>query len=121
MTLDLFLQNLGMYSAQVAVLVAAASALAWLSRLESPRALLGFRQMLLAACVLLPLLQTWRAPLIDGAIEITQSMVSPVPPPIKSGFDIPWLTLTAWVLAAGTALRILWLLAGIARLAIYRR
>ena len=62
MSLELFLQNLGMYSAQIAVLVGAASALVWLARLESPRALLGLRQALLALCVLLPLLQTWRVP-----------------------------------------------------------
>ena len=121
MSLDLFLQNLGMYSAQVAVLIAAASALVWLSRLESPRALLGLRQILLAVCVLLPLLQTWRLPATDGSVEITQSVAMPIGSAAANGFHVPWILVIAGVLIAGAAVRLLWLLTGICRLAIYRR
>ena len=121
MSLELFLQNLGMYSAQIAVLVGAASALVWLARLESPRALLGLRQALLALCVLLPLLQTWRVPMNDGGVEITQSAAVAIAPSASSGFHISWTIVIAGVLAAGGAMRMLWLFTGICRLAIYRR
>lgn len=121
MSLELFLQNLGMYSAQVAVLVGAASALVWLSRLESPRALLGLRQALLAVCVSLPLLQSWRVPLIDGDVEIGQAAAVPIASTAPSGFHIPWMLVIASVLVAGAAIRLLWLFTGICRLAIYRR
>ena len=121
MTLDLFLQNLGMYSAQVAVLIGASSALVWLSRLESPRALLGLRQALLALCVLLPLLQTWRVPLAEGSVEITQSAGVPIASTASNGFHIPWMIVIAGVLASGAAVRMLWLFTGIFRLTIYRK
>ena len=58
MSLELFLFNVGMYSAQVSALVGAASALVWMSRLQSPRALVAFRQCILVLCLLLPLLQS---------------------------------------------------------------
>ena len=121
MSLELFLYDLGMYSAQAAALVGAASALVWMSRLQSPRALVAFRQCILAVCLLLPLLQSWRTPLIDGGVEITQSAAVPIATTASNGFHLPWTIAIAGILAAGVVVRLLWLLAGICRLAIYRK
>jgi len=120
-TLELALLNLGIYSVQVAALIAVASLLIWASRLESPRALLAFRQTLLAACLLLPALQTWRVPSQSGGVRVTQSQAIPVASTAQAALHIPWLKVAAAVLLAGIALRLLWLLSGIIRLAICRR
>ncbi len=121
MTLELLLRNLGMYCAQIAVLIGAASLLLWLTRVESPRALLTFRHGLLAICLMLPLLQTWHVPVLEGTVEISQSAVVPVATPVPTALHIPWLTMLAVVLAGGGMIRLLWLATGIVRLSRYRR
>ena len=60
MTLHLWLVNLAAYSAQMAVIVATGAALPRLLRLRRPDALLVYRQILLAACLVLPWAQPWK-------------------------------------------------------------
>ena len=54
------LHNLAVYSLQIAVLVGAGALLLLVFRLENPRVRLAYWQTLLAACLLLPLLQPWK-------------------------------------------------------------
>ena len=68
----LWLANLWAYSLQVAILTALAALLARLVRLRSPGAVLGYWQVVLAACLLLPLLEPWR----------------PFPAAVPAGFSI---------------------------------
>jgi uncharacterized membrane protein len=58
----LWFANLVSYCLQVVWAVLAATALAAAFRLRAPRALLAFWQGVLAACLMLPLLQPWRSP-----------------------------------------------------------
>jgi TonB family protein len=53
------LGNLAAYSVQVALLVGAAQLAAAVLRLKQPRVRLAYWQALLAACLLLPLVETW--------------------------------------------------------------
>ena len=62
MTAQMWLENLAAYSLQVAVLIAAGTLLVQVVRLKVPRVLLLFWQTLLAACLLLPVIQSWHRP-----------------------------------------------------------
>jgi len=74
----LWLNNLYAYSLQIALLLAIAGCLPWLLRVHSPRILLGYYQLLLLMCLLLPAVQPWKRVL---------------PPPVPSASPspaIPW-------------------------------
>ena len=59
--------NLLLWMAQIALLVAAGALLPWVFRLRSAHARLVFWQVLLVACLLLPLLQPWRRSVVAEA------------------------------------------------------
>ena len=60
MTIESMLSNLLSWSLQVVIVVAAGGALPWLFRLDAPAVRHGYWRALLAACLLLPLLQPWQ-------------------------------------------------------------
>ena len=75
MSADALLANLIAYSTQVAVVVAAGAALARLTRLRAPAALLGWWRLLLLASLILPLLQPWAGPPVrvsGGAMDVSR-------------------------------------------------
>ena len=55
------LANLAAWSAQAALLIAAGFLAAWAFRLRAPRVRLAYGQALLAICLLLPVVEPWRA------------------------------------------------------------
>ena len=71
MTLHLWLTDLLNYSAQIAVVITAGSLAPVLLRLGRPDAMLVYRQLLLVSCLLLPLLQPWKRPVIASSGEVT--------------------------------------------------
>lgn len=134
MNAPLWLWNLGAYSLQVALLIAASAALAALFRMRAPRAMLFYWHGVLALALLLPAIQPWRhAELPAGTVTITEGPAyiagQPIPQaaapvrtpaqPSRAPFDT--YRAIALLLAAGVAARLAWLGVGLARLSLYRR
>jgi beta-lactamase regulating signal transducer with metallopeptidase domain/outer membrane biosynthesis protein TonB len=117
--------NLLSYSAQVLALVAAGAILQMLFRVRLPRAHLLFCQLMLVACFVLPAVQPWQSPMIvvpEGPPAAAVSVAAPQPVQQQPAQRpaIPWEQTALMALAAGAALRALWLLVGLARLRRYR-
>jgi TonB family protein len=126
----MWLENLAAYSLQVAVLIAAGTALVYIFRLKAPTVLLVFWQGLLAVCLLLPAFQPWRQ--VRFAAATPQQSIeadNPLPvvpesnaivfaPSTASARTMPFPTYAtiAWILACGVGLRLLWLALGLLRL-----
>jgi bla regulator protein BlaR1 len=111
------LSNLLAHWVQVAVVIAAGAALARLTRLRSPAALLGWWRLLLLVSILLPALQPWpRPPLhVAGGQTFVAEAVG------GSLAVVPWARAVLFVIAAGTAFRLFRLGLGLARLRAWRR
>jgi len=119
MNARMVLANILSFAMQVAVVVTAGAALARALRIDEPRAMLAYWRALLLACLLLPLLQPWNivvppslksatTEIVETAVVTTAVTVSEAPrsTPRSAGE----LVLSA--LAAGIAVRALWLLIG---------
>lgn len=107
----LSLPNLAAWSLQIALVVAAGSLL----RLKVPRAMLLWRQALLAACLLLPVLQPWRTlEVTGGTADSSISFVAGGAPNAPSYGSLG--RLAGLAIAAGIGIRLMWLAAGYLRL-----
>ena len=129
------LENLVRWNLQLALLVVASAALMHLLRVSAPPIRHTFWRIVLAACLLLPLVQPWRS----VAAPVSQAIDIVVPAPtIGFGIDgavgrapvlarvvrhvrVHWTSYVTLVLAAGVVLRLVWLVMGIARLQRLRR
>jgi TonB family protein len=116
-----WLGNLAAYSVQVALVVAVGGLTAALLGLRQPRVMLAYWQALLAACLLLPLLEPWQrtglAP--TGIVTTAVSGRAAAVDSLSSSLPLPaWLVL---VLGAGAGLGLLRLALGLWRLNHYRR
>ena len=114
-----WLQDLVAYCIQAAALVGVGTIMASLLRLRVPKLRLAYWQMLLAVCVLLPLLQPWRPEVIktNGVVLANITFVpESAQPPGPSLAEI-----VLYVIVAGIVLRALWITLGLGRLWLYRR
>lgn len=120
MNLHLSLANLANYSAQIALLVAMGSLAPRLLRLRRPGVLLAYRHALLAACLLLPVLQPARRPVIEsyGDISISAGVVAHIAP---ARGRVSLEEFAASLLCLGILGRLAWLALGLRRLGRYRR
>ena len=121
MSTRLILDNLAAYSLQIGMLVAVAAAIPALLRLRQPGAKLIYWQILLAACVLLPL-QPWKQVVSTGTVEVT-TVIAAVQP-VRHSSPMPLMPRSEMVLlavAAGVAIRLGWLAIGFWKLRRYRR
>jgi TonB family protein len=117
------LANLLAWCIQVAVLGAAAASLPWLFRLRDSRTRLWFWQTTLVLCLVAPAVEPWVHPpperstvtFATGTARILPSNTAVRRP------QISWTTALSALLAAGIALRLIWLGAGLLRLRRYRR
>ena len=110
------LSNVAVYSVQLAVLVMAAAAMAALFRLQSPRSSLRYWQAILAAAILLPLLQPWPeepAAVVTSSVSFVSSS-APATALATRGFD--WMPLVMAALVTGVIVRLLLLATGLLRL-----
>jgi bla regulator protein blaR1 len=117
-----WLSNLAAYWLQVAVVVAVGTALAAASRLRVPRVVHAYWQGLLAACLLLPLIQPWQQ-VATGRVSVSgASLIDLGAGAVASRLpSIPVVKLIALVLITGIILRCAWLGLGFAKLARLRR
>ena len=116
------LENLLAWCVQILVLGFAGTLLPALLRLRDPGRQLRYYQALLAFCVLLPVVQPWRTEIVRDPLPPRVSSSAPVVE-LTSGPSAPGFPLEqgVWIaLAAGAALRALWLAAGMLRLRKYR-
>ena len=137
MTLQMWLENLAAYSIQVAVLVAAGTALVLIFRLRMPNVLLALWQGLLAICLLMPVFQPWQPAQRDldatqqGPTSIlAEDVTSPVAGLSSASHGIAaeplWLARfpvypsILLILVAGIGLRAAWMALGVWRLHRYR-
>ena len=113
----LWLQNLAAYWLQVAALALAASVLAAVSRLAAPRLLHAYWRAVLAACLLLPLIQPWR-PVEAGTVSLIGFTTLNSAPAVAAQ-GLAWFPPAGWILAilaVGVMLRLAWLALGMAKL-----
>lgn len=114
--MTLYLSNLAAYSLQLAMLVGAAFVVTALLRMRAPIPALRFWQAVLAASLLLPLLQPWP----DGRSDVLASSVvfvsGTAPATALATRGIDWVQALLAVIAGGAIARLLWLGIGILRL-----
>lgn len=123
--MTLWLWNLAVYSAQLAVLAVTAAAITSLLRLNRPRLSVRFWQVLMATALVLPLLQPWTndpgttvnssITFISTSVSTATAAESPV-----TGRPDPATVIVA-VLLTGVAVRLAWLGFGLLRLRSIRR
>lgn len=119
--MTIWLWNLAAYSAQLAALAVTAAIVTSLLRVHTPRATLRFWQVLMAAALVLPLLQPWTnspGKAVQSSITFMSSAVAG-DAPAASPRDPA--ALIATVLIAGMAVRLAWLGVGFVRLRSIRR
>jgi len=125
MVLPIWIDNLVAYSLQIAILAAAGTLLAYIFRLRLPRVSLVYWQVLLLACLFLPVLQKWEHPVVvQTSVGIETKEIFIRDTGITSDLEpakIPVTETLLLILAAGAALRLIWLGLGFLRLRLYLR
>jgi beta-lactamase regulating signal transducer with metallopeptidase domain/outer membrane biosynthesis protein TonB len=116
--------NIIAYVLQIGLLVGIGAALPALLRLKAPGARLLYWQVLLIACLALPWMRPWQSDVfaLSNAAMTTAPVAMHVATSTATRSAIPPVTVIAlWVLAAGVAVRLVWLALGLLKLARYRR
>ena len=115
--MTIYLGNVVAYSLQLTVLVAAACAITAALRLRTPRLSLGFWQVVMGIAIALPLIQP-RIESVDGFLlssTVSDTVaIAEAAPMMPAGIDV--VTIAVFVIAAGIAIRLLWLVMGMLRL-----
>ncbi|HUQ95225.1 MAG TPA: M56 family metallopeptidase [Bryobacteraceae bacterium] len=113
------LGNLLVWSLQTCLVVATGAVIAKLLP-PAPRLRLMHWQLLLAACLVLPLVQRWQPADISGSLVTVGSAVIVARPDGRSNWSIPWTSVLVAVLASGSALFLTRLGLGAIRIRLYR-
>ncbi len=123
MTTTLLIDNLCAYSLQVLAIVATAAIFLTLARSLTPRARLAVWQVVLALCLLLPMMQSWQPanPAGPAMISVGLGPVAVVQEDQPAGLSFDWRAAVLFLLAPGAACRLVWLGVGLYRLRRYRR
>jgi TonB family protein len=121
MTAKLILDNLVAYSLQIGLLVALAAFVPAILRLRLPGAKLAYWHVLLAACLLLPVLGPRAREVTASNVQISTTVAVLAAAQPAPRLAIPRTELALVLLAAGAVLRLGWLAAGFWRLRQYRR
>ena len=120
MSTGLIFDNLVAYSLQIGLLVGVAAFVPTLLRLRQPGVKLIYWQILLAACLLLPL-QPWKQVVASGTVEVTTVMTAVHPVQRSTPAHLmPRSEIALLVVLAGVAIRLGWLAVGCWKLRRYR-
>jgi TonB family protein len=119
--------NFVAYAAQVTIVVLACAGLPRLLGLRAPGPQYAFWRMVLAVCLLLPMVQPWRtAEMVFVPAGTPGAPPPPAPPPAlpppaaaAAGFD--WVAIAQLVILLGIAIRLGWIGLGMIRLGRMRR
>ena len=122
MSTALLYDNLVAYSLQIGLLIGLAAFVPTVLRLRQPGAKLIYWQILLAACLLLPL-QPWKQEIVTGTVALTTAGPSVLvnAPHGATAPSMPRSEIVLLVLLAGIAVRLVWLAVGFGKLRRYRR
>ena len=120
MSAELLLTNLTNYSWQLVVLIAVGIALPIVFRLREPRSHLIYLQVLLAAALLLPVLQPWVTPARLTFRLARFSQLAPSTGVVTDTINWNWQEYAVIAFVAGTAMRLGWLALGFTMLRRYR-
>src|ERR1022692_4991029 len=82
--------NLLTYSLQIGLLVGLAAFVPAMLGLRLPGARLIYLQVLLAACLLLPVVQPWKHAVADTNLEVSTSVVVVQRAAARGGPGVPW-------------------------------
>jgi beta-lactamase regulating signal transducer with metallopeptidase domain len=110
--------------AQILILGTAGALLPILFRIRHARSQLVYSHLILAVCLVLPLIQPWQEPAASPAALTLSSppvtTVGSVVPAAPASGAVSWTGVLVWILAAGTLVRLGWLGAGLLRIRRYR-
>ena len=120
MSANLIWANLVAYSLQIGLLVALAAFVPAALRLRLPGARLVYWHVLLAACLLLPMVRPWKQE-AAGMVQVSTSVAVVVPQQPAPRRSLPPSEIALLLLAAGALARLGWLAVGFWRLRQYRR
>ena len=111
----MMLDNLWAFCVQAAGLILGGLVVAWILRLARP---VVFLQALLAAVLLLPVLQSWQRPVMVVPVPAPAPVAAPVGQwmRVNEPARVNWPVAVPLLLGAGMTLRLVWLLIGIMRL-----
>jgi TonB family protein len=114
-------ENLLSWAAQVLVVASLGAILPIVFRIRHPQWHLAYCQLVLASCLVLPLVQPWRHPLIAVGADVQN-----IPPaaPVSTSADAaattratwPWERVALWTLLAGVSAKLFWFGAGLFQL-----
>ena len=121
MSAALFLRNLELYSLQVAAVVLTAAISAAVFRVRTPGPRLVYWQIVLVACLILPIAQSWIPAQAGGdEVGVVIGAARTAEAPARGG-RLPFERAAAAVILGGAALRLAWLAAGFLKLRSLRR
>ena len=120
MSANLIWANLVAYSLQIGLLVGLAAFVPAALRLRLPGARLVYWHVLLAACLLLPMVRPWKQE-AAGMVQVSTSVAVVVPQQPAPRRSLPPSEIALLLLAAGALARLGWLAAGFWKLRQYRR
>ena len=129
MMASIWLYNLTSYSLQIAILIGAGALLAHLLRPRTSTVTLAYWQILLFACLLLPVCQPWKKPVKTPPVTMTdgaswrhvESVAPGEPPAVVRTASWPTQETVLLLLGGGIALRGAWLALGLLSLRRFRR
>ena len=121
MSANLLWSNVQTYSLQIGLLIGVAAFLPSLLRLRVAGARLLYWQILLAACLLLPLLRPARRAVVTGEVQVSTANVRLAPASQAPARTIPSGPILLALLGAGMVARFGWLSVGLWKLRRYRR
>jgi len=120
MSLNLIWANVVAYSLQIGLLVGLAAFVPAALRLRLPGARLVYWHVLLAACLLLPMVRPWKQE-VAGTVQVSTSVAVVVPAQPAPRRSLPTSEIALLLLAAGAVARLAWLATGFWKLRQYRR
>jgi TonB family protein len=121
MSTNLIWDNLVAYSMQIGLLVGLAAFVPTLLRLKVPHAKLAYWHILLAACLLLPMVRPWKREVLTVRPPVFTNITDEAPAPPMPATPLPKSEIALMILAAGVVVRLGWLAAAFWRLGRLRR
>ena len=109
------LANLQSWVIQVFVIASIGMALPWILRIRHPRSQLIFCHLLLASCLILPLLQPWQHPVVVLKQPALAAASLPAVAGNAAGVVVgsSWRQVAVWILVAGIVARLSWTISGL--------
>jgi TonB family protein len=113
---EIILNNLQSWATQVFVIGSIGALLPLVFRVCHPRSQLAYCHLLLAVCLVLPVIQPWQHPIVFGSSAESNTaavVVTTVTTATSIDEAIPWRQIIGWILLAGFLARLCWTAVGL--------